>query len=146
MLYILITTCFSSCRIAKYQPMVAHDMTEVRRMALSEIAMRYEEEDRVDEAMQVFLDARSNLEPYLYPDVLPCLDYLRSNGITVGLMSNGNCDITRCSLINERISFCLSACTIGAKKPSYVPFVAVSHLANVPVCPFLYDTFAALPL
>jgi len=102
-------------------------------MALTEIATRYGEESKVEEAMQVFLAARSNLEPFLYSDALPCIDYLRSKGLTVGLLSNGNCDITKCSVINERIAFNLSACTIGAKKPSMIPFIAASHLAKIPV-------------
>jgi hypothetical protein len=80
------------------------------------------------------MEARSDLEPYFYSDVKPFLDWIQiTHAVPVGIITNGNVNISYCSYLNEKMSFCLGAADVGAKKPSIVPFIAASNTANISV-------------
>ena len=126
-------------RIKQENPWMAHDFTDLRRCVLEEIARENDEIDKVEGAMNDFLAARSNIEPYLYSDSLACIDWIRSEGLEVGLLTNGNCDIeSYCPELSSKLKFSLSAGDIGATKPSVVPFVAVAQRCGVPCSRILY--------
>ena len=38
----------------------------------------------------MFLAARSDINPHLFDDVVPCLQFLRQQGVQTGIVSNGN--------------------------------------------------------
>jgi FMN phosphatase YigB (HAD superfamily) len=47
----------------------------------------------VDEVMEFFLRARSDVVSHLYPDVRAAISELRGAGLMVGALTNGNADI-----------------------------------------------------
>ena len=86
-----------------------------------------EAHDIAEQAFQVFLAARQNVE--LFADVLPTLEYLRSRYI-LGALSNGNADIRRVGL-GEYFSFALNADMLGVAKPEPQVFLAALARAQV---------------
>ena len=64
----------------------------------------------------------------LYPDVLPCLDALRSRYV-LGLLSNGNGYPDRCGL-PDRFAFVVFAQDVGVDKPDAVMFHAACRQAD----------------
>ena len=46
----------------------------------------------------MFLRARSDVSAHLYEDVLQCFEWLQSIGVTVGIMTNGNANLSDCSM------------------------------------------------
>lgn len=126
-------------RIKRENPLMAHDFTDLRRCVLEEIAKEHDETDKVNEGMRHFLAARSNIEPYLYCDALACIDWIRSEGLEVGFLTNGNCDVeSYCPRLFSKLKFSLRAEDIGALKPSQIPFVAVAQRSGIPCCRILY--------
>ena len=126
-------------RIKQENPLMAHDFTDLRRCVLEEIAQEFDELDAVDKAMDCFLAGRSNIEPYLYSDSLACIDWIRSEGLEVGLLTNGNCDVeSYCPELSSKLKFSLCAGDIGATKPSKIPFIAVAQRSGVPCDRIMY--------
>ena len=118
--------------IAKEDPLIAHDVTELRRVALRTLSRgKGNEEMLVDEAMDLFLSQRSELSPHLYEDTVACLRHLKEQGVIVAILSNGNADISRCAELSSYVDCSLSAVDAGALKPSVVPFVAISQRLGV---------------
>ena len=64
----------------------------------------------------------------LYPDVMPCLDRLRTEYV-LGLLSNGNGYLDRCGLPG-RFSFVVLAQDVGAEKPDAAMFRAACRQAG----------------
>lgn len=64
----------------------------------------------------------------LYPDVLPCLDALRSD-FAIGLLSNGNGYPERCGL-PDRFSFVVFSQDVGVEKPDPGMFLAACQQAG----------------
>lgn len=119
--------------ISKENMLITHDLTEVRREALIVLSEdKGDEAMHVDEAIDVFIKVRSNVTAYLYDDVKDCLEWLTNNNVRIGVLTNGNADLSCCSVLSKYISFSIGAGDVGAKKPSPVPFVAVAHRAGVP--------------
>ncbi|TAK33648.1 MAG: HAD family hydrolase [Chloroflexota bacterium] len=70
----------------------------------------------------------------LYDDVLPTLEQLRSRGITLGLISNIDRDVTPyCNnlKLTPLLDFILSSCLVGAEKPDPRIFQTALELAGV---------------
>ena len=132
--------------IAASNPLIAHDLTELRMQAMQLIAKDFGEEYFVQEAMERFLAARSDIIPSLYADVMPCLDWIRNQGVKIALLTNGNADLDMCGSQEFRDRFCVvvRAGDVGAKKPSIVPFISVVQLAEVPPSRILFvgDSFS----
>jgi len=115
-------------RVTKDNPLLAHDLTEVRKEALRALvseSMASSEMDHVEEAMDLFVNARSDVLPHLYDDVLPCLELFSQCGIKMGVLTNGNANLTSCPVLGKYISITLSAGDVGAMKPSPTPFLAI---------------------
>jgi putative hydrolase of the HAD superfamily len=113
--------------------LITHDLTEVRREALYVLSSdKGDEAMYVDEAIDIFIKVRSNVTAYLYDDVKECLDWLSSNNVRIGVLTNGNADLSCCSVLSKYMSFSIGAGDVGAKKPSPVPFIAAAQKAGVP--------------
>ncbi len=112
-------------------PRLAYDFSALRRASIAWHAREagYREEDVVDEALEVFLAARSQVQ--LYDDVRPALYALRRRYV-LGALTNGNADVERIGL-SDVFHFALSPAAVGAAKPDPAMFVAACELADVPV-------------
>lgn len=80
---------------------------------------------------QIFSDLRSDIDGYLYADVLPCLGWLREENIGVGVFTNSNAAVSKDSVLGSHLDIYLHAGEVGASKPSSVPFMAISQRAHV---------------
>ena len=120
-------------RLKEENPLMGHDFTDLRRCVLYSIAEEFDEQDRVEEAIQIFVKERSNIEPHLYTDSMACIDWIRSQGVEVGLLTNGNCDVSYCVGLSSKLKFSLCAGDIGAQKPSPLPFIAAAQRAGTVV-------------
>jgi len=83
-------------------------------------------------AMDAFLDERSNIAPHLYDDALPCLEFFRSLGVRMGVVTNGNANLSGFGGGVYFGDLCVTSGDSGAVKPSPVPFVAASQQADAP--------------
>jgi putative hydrolase of the HAD superfamily len=123
-------------RLAQEQPLMAHDLTSVRRAALRHLAEMHSpsEMEHCDAAIDLFLAERSRVGAHLYSDVLGCFETLRDrHGIKqLAIVTNGNARVTEfCTAISQHLSLCLTTCETGCLKPSPLPFVAVAQRLGV---------------
>jgi len=125
-------------RIRTEQPLISHDLTEIRTRAMVILATPFNEEMHVSEAMNVFLQARSNITPYLYEDVEICFEWVAQRGIQIAILTDGNALLNKCELFNKYASFTLLASEVGAMKPSPVGFITCSQLASIPINRIMY--------
>jgi len=125
-------------RVVSECPLLAHDLTEVRRRAMREVAGQYGEEGRVDEAMELFVRVRSDVAPHLYDDVIECFDWLQAMNIPIGVLTNGNADLSACPTLGRYLSLSLGAGEIGSCKPSRLGFIACAQLLNASPSRVLY--------
>ena len=89
--------------------------------------------------MQTFQDVRSEIDNFLYPDALPCLQALhRLRSVKLIILSNGTANLSRCTLLHPLLSFSICAGDVGASKPSVIPFIAMAQRAGVPPSRILY--------
>ncbi len=115
-------------QLLERQPQLRHNVTAWRREALAELARECGYQQRlVDEAFDVFLEARHRIVPY--QDALPVLGYLRRH-YTLGVITNGNADVHRLGL-GHYFDFVVSAVDIGSAKPDHLIFEAACHRAGV---------------
>lgn len=77
--------------------------------------------------MRLFLEARSDVDGNLYDDSLSCLN---SHGIKVGILTNGNADLSK-TVLGSLLSVCVTAGLVGAAKPSPVPFITCCQRLGV---------------
>jgi dephospho-CoA kinase len=113
-------------------PLVAHDVTELRRRGLYSLASEFGEEQHVDAAMNVLVDIRSNVAPYLYPDVILFLDWMQREGLKIGILTNGNGDVNRCESLQKYGILNLAAPDIGIAKPSPLGFLTFCQTWRIP--------------
>ncbi|HVF18084.1 MAG TPA: HAD family hydrolase [Steroidobacteraceae bacterium] len=105
--------------VVTQHPQMAHDFTFLRRQALRNLAVKHEYPDElVDEAFQVFIDARNDVA--LYDEVMPALTTLRSR-YRLFTASNGNADLEKIGIAHlfERT---IAARNVGALKPDPIVF------------------------
>ena len=84
--------------------------------------------------MTAFVAIRSDVGFAVYEDVAPHCNLLRASGLTVGSLTNGNCDVTQSGgAFGELFDFSLTAADAGAEKPGLAPFLhAVRHAGLEP--------------
>jgi len=122
-------------RIALEEPAQAHDMTYLRRTALARHAREFGYEESIAEAaLEVFLCARNEIEPF--EDVLPALERLRSRYV-LATLSNGNADLERIGLASW-FSLSLNARLVGAAKPHPRCFEQLASALALPPASILY--------
>ena len=70
----------------------------------------------------------------VYDDVAPHCTLLRASGLTVGSLTNGNCDVAQSGCaFGALFDFSLTAADAGAEKPGLAPFLhAVCHTGLEP--------------
>ena len=113
-------------------PLIAHDLTEVRRRALHQLAVPFNEQHLVEEAIGVFFRVRSDVSNNFYTDTVECLEWLHSIGIKLGVFTNGSADLNSCDILSKYLSLVFTAADVGLPKPSPVGFIACSQVGNVP--------------
>jgi HAD superfamily hydrolase (TIGR01549 family) len=114
--------------LLKAQPDYHLDLGALRRAGLeAAFAEVGEEAVSVDQAMQVYYQARNTVE--LYEDVLPALQEIGALAV-IGTISNGNADLQTIGLAHH-FSFSLSAQAHGAAKPDPAIFLAACAALDV---------------
>lgn len=121
--------------VVQQQPELDRRVSELRYQVLLRALLQSgyaerEAQETAEQAFQVFLAARQNVE--LFADVLPTLEQLRRNYM-LGALSNGNADVRRVGL-GEYFSFALNADMLGVAKPE--PQVFLAALARAQVKPW----------
>eukprot|EP00600_Ochromonadales_sp_CCMP1393_P015050 CAMPEP_0174996254 /NCGR_PEP_ID=MMETSP0005-20121125/289_1 /TAXON_ID=420556 /ORGANISM="Ochromonas sp., Strain CCMP1393" /LENGTH=533 /DNA_ID=CAMNT_0016250635 /DNA_START=132 /DNA_END=1733 /DNA_ORIENTATION=+ len=125
--------------VSESSPLLAHDLTEIRKRALHILASKFNEDAHVEEAMQIFVRVRSDVIGHLYDDVLPCFDWLRAQNIQIGVLTNGNADLnSHCDGLKSYLDISLSSVEIGCMKPAKLGFIACSQLTNIRPSRILY--------
>jgi len=140
--------------VPREHPMVAHCYTEIRTMAMMELCQCHEDEVAlVNEAIETFVKARSDVDSHLFNDVIPCLTHIWSQNVSIGLFTNGNAVIpaSHCpqttkltdttelpSSLSSFLTLSLNAGDVGAQKPSMVPFIAMAQLSGIEPSRILY--------
>lgn len=57
---------------------------------------------------QLFVSIRSDVSGHLYDDVIPCLNYLTKEiGVRVAVLTNGNANLTSCTVLGEYVTLSL---------------------------------------
>ncbi|MDY0205598.1 MAG: HAD-IA family hydrolase [Pseudomonas sp.] len=118
--------------VVQQQPELDRRVSELRYQVLlrallqSGYAMR-EAHEMAEQAFQVFLAARQNVE--FFADVVPTLEQLHRQYM-LGALSNGNADVRRVGL-GEYFSFALNADMLGVAKPEPQVFLAALARAQV---------------
>jgi 2-haloalkanoic acid dehalogenase type II len=121
--------------VAVEHPQMAHDFTFLRKQALRNLAARHSyPDDLVDEAFQVFIDARNDVA--LYDEVMPALTTLKSH-YRLFTASNGNADLQRIGIAHlfERS---IAARHVGALKPDPIVFHKVIEGTDLDAAEVLY--------
>lgn len=122
-------------KVAGSNKLLSHDLTSLRKIALENL-VHEDEQQFIDECMDEFVSVRSHVDPHLYEDVMPCLDWLIEHGIRVGVLTNGNADLKSgerkgiTSILDS--SIILNAAEVGVLKPSPVAFMAICQRGNIP--------------
>lgn len=118
--------------VVEQQPVLDRRVSELRYQVLLRALLQsgyapVEARETAEQAFQVFLAARQNVE--LFADVLPILEQLRRDYM-LGALSNGNADVRRVGL-GEYFSFALNADMLGVAKPEPQVFLAALARAQV---------------
>jgi len=117
-------------RVAKENPHMAHDLTEIRVHSYRQLAQRHGVSERVAlEANAIFRQARNRVKPYA--EVVEVLEALRGNYVLVAV-SNGNAQIEKTPLAGC-FDYAFMAEEVGAAKPDPALFHAASEAAGVPL-------------
>lgn len=74
----------------------------------------------------------------MYADVLPCLEWLRQEGVGAGVFTNSNAAVSKGSVLGSQLQIYLHAAEVGASKPSPVPFMALVQRMGVNPSRVLY--------
>lgn len=119
--------------LMKAQPLLAHDLTELRRLSLLAVAAEHgDPPEAVAPLMEGFVAARSDVAADLYADVAPAIAALRARGLSVGALTNGNCDVTKSgAAVASLFDFAVTAADAGAAKPAVAPFLHAAAAAGV---------------
>lgn len=122
--------------VVSRQPLVAHDMSEMRRAALAQLAAEHADVDAdaaVTELMRRFVRARSDVASHFYADTVPSVQQLRQAGLPVGALTNGNADVRQHDEVSALFDFAVAAGAAPPLPPPRVLRVARTH-ADVLTC------------
>lgn len=118
--------------MATKHPLLAHDLNEVRRAALAELAAPYPEEQAfINQATDIFFQVRSDVSGNFYSDSAACLEWLVSLGIKVGVLTNGSADLSRCAYLKNILTLTFTAGEVGTSKPSPIGFMACAQVLHL---------------
>ena len=86
----------------------------------------------------------------MFADSIPCLQFLKQQGLQTAILTNGNCDFhlseteqtdkpSSTPRLKDYLDFTLTASEIGCCKPSLVSFLAsIQQLGNIPPSRILF--------
>lgn len=74
---------------------------------------------------------RGKVEPFLYEDVVPCLQWLRKIGMKCVVLTDGNARLTPGSKLEPFFDNWLNAGDVGTLKPSWLSFFSAVSSAGV---------------
>ena len=113
-----------SAQIQQENPDKKHDLTAVRKMCLMRAATEAQLDPSVvvDCCHRAFLVERNNVMDHLLPGALDVLQALKSQGIQLGALSNGNAVVQEIPILCDLFDFAVNPETAGAAKPSLKPF------------------------
>lgn len=74
---------------------------------------------------------RSSVGPFLYDDVIPFLEYAKEKGLKMGILTNGNANVSYDATLSRYNMLCLGAGDVGCFKPSPLGFLACVQLLDV---------------
>lgn len=129
-------------QLAHERPGLAHDFTQLRRVAMAELCAAHGYDPALgDAAVDAFLDARSAVT--LFDDVVDVLTALRGR-YRLASLTNGNTDLVRAG-VAQYFDHMLSPADTGTSKPDPRMFEAVLaragiapsamvHIGDEPVC------------
>ena len=121
--------------LALEQPARAHDFTWLRTEAMRRLALAAGcDEAAGAEAFEVFIDARSTIDPF--DDVPPALEAL-GRRFVLASFSNGNADLRRV-MIGAHFRVSLNAESVGHPKPRREAFAALAGALGFHPCDLLY--------
>jgi len=110
------------------QPELSHDLSEARRVHLSQLAAEFDvQDDWVETAFDVFYEARQKVK--LFPDVLPVLSDLKQQYRLVAL-TNGNAHISKTGLLSY-FDFQISAADVQQAKPHPAMFIKAMQKTGI---------------
>lgn len=108
--------------------------TDLRKLALNGLAQRcgYPDPQQVAEAaFQAWHDARHDVDELFLPGALELLQALKSKGLRLCAVTNGNCDINQIAAFEGVFEFCINAEKVGARKRTGRPYAAALKKAGV---------------
>lgn len=114
--------------LSKKREDIAHDVTQLRYCALSEIAEEFDYTCEFSEqGLALFRRFRNQVEPYAHSEKV--LSYLQKH-FTLGAITNGNAQLDKTSL-GCYFDFVITAEEMGVSKPHSEMFVKASEHAGV---------------
>mmetsp|Transcript_23305 Transcript_23305/g.64066 ORF Transcript_23305/g.64066 Transcript_23305/m.64066 type:complete len:296 (+) Transcript_23305:768-1655(+) len=122
---------FAEIRTEK--PLVAHDLTEQRRLALLRLAAMHGDTISSEDAAGIvdeFVTSRSQTGAYLFPDVSACIGSLRAAGLVVGAVTDGNAHVSRDQVVAPLFDFSICAEEAGATKEGLAPHLMAAAEAG----------------
>ncbi len=131
-------------RTAGSNLLLSHDLTAMRELALESL-VHEEEQEHIEACMEEFVFKRSQVDPHLYGDVISCFEWLNSYGIKLGVLTNGNADLSKSAFGQKYLDphLLLNSGDVGSLKPSPVGFMAICQRSRLPPGKILYigDSF-----
>ena len=117
--------------VAKQHALIAHDLTEIRRLGLEALAAEHgDAADGIPALVDEFVTARSDVASFFFGDTVASLEKLRAAGVKVGSLTNGNTEVGRHDAVARLFDFAVTAAESGAAKPAVAPFLVAAHKAG----------------
>lgn len=115
--------------VAQQRPDLGHDMTALRLHALEQIAEEFGYPlETCPVGLSLMRHHRNQVA--LYEDVKHCFMQLRSAGLSVGAISNGNADLAAIG-IDDLFDFSVFSAEVGVSKPHARVFAAAADRAGL---------------
>lgn len=112
----------------KTHPEIAHNLTELRRRALAELAGECDYSSRMaDEGLAVFLTFRNRVR--FFDDAHASIDRLKGS-YKIGAITNGNADLQAIG-VRDKFDFVVTAAMAGVAKPDAGIFQHAQHQAGL---------------
>lgn len=109
-------------------PEIAHDVTQLRRQSLAELAKEFNySETMADHGLALFREVRNKVT--LFDDTLTTLDQLKRE-FKIGTITNGNADLHEIG-IAEKFDFTVTAENAGVAKPDEKIFKYAQQQAGI---------------
>lgn len=117
-------------RLMREAPEIAHDFNAIRKRVTRDMAAEcgLDGDTVATTSHTAFMQGRNDVE--LFPGVEGALDRLRSAGIVLGAVTNGNAEVERIEAVADRMDFVVRASGVGAAKPAPAFFESILQSAR----------------